>query len=97
MDIGLLGRDFERCHILYDRVRSRKAERDLFVLGDSARIQHDVKREFRIGLLEEAGFAHRKRIHWPQVHGYIILGDEPHGFRQSQIGIGAAEGVVEVD
>jgi hypothetical protein len=47
--------------------------------------------------LKKPGTAHRERINRPQVHRDVVVGDQFHDARQRQVGIGAAEGIEEVD
>jgi hypothetical protein len=97
MDVGLVLGDLERCHVLNDRVGAGKAERNVLVAGDTARIQYHVARELRIGALEKPGHPDRERIDRTQLHRHIIVGDHLHGLRQRQIAVGAAKRKEQID
>ena len=49
VDVGLMLGDLQRRHVLHDRIGAGKAERDVFVFGDAAGVEHDVTRKLRIG------------------------------------------------
>ena len=97
VDVGLVFGDVERRHVLDDRVRTRKAERYVLMFGDAAGIEHDIAGELRIGLLEEAGHAHRERIDWPQSNRDIEVGDHVQRLRQREVAVGTAEREEQVD
>src|SRR5580692_995733 len=53
VNVRLVLRDIERGHVLQNRIGTRKAERNVLVFGDAARVEHDVTGKLRIGALEK--------------------------------------------
>ena len=97
VNVGLMLGDLECRQVLHDRVGAGKAVGNVLALGDAARVERDVGEELRIGLLEEAGYPHGKRIDRAKVHRRVVIRDELERLRQRQIAVRAAEGKEEID
>src|ERR1700675_4202903 len=62
MNIGLFGRYLEGCHILYNRIRTRKAEWYAIMECNSCAVEIDILGEIRTSVLEAIRYAHCYRV-----------------------------------
>src|SRR5690606_6717189 len=96
VDIGLLGSNFPRLHILDNRVRPRRPEGDAVELRDADHVAHRVAQPVGMIALEKIRLADRERIDRAQVDIERMARGERAVSTDREIGIGRSERPEEV-